>query len=130
MRKGCAKRPNDARYEGMKRGGRHDAYAEAALLAPRRTPYCFERAVVMRERRARSIEENPPGFGQFDPARLAPKQLDIELGLDRLDPLAERWLLHTEPLGCPGNVSLFGDNDEVPKVSQLHCYIHFDMNFG
>lgn len=78
---------------------------------------------------ARSIEENPPRFGQFDPARLTQKQLDIELGLDRLDPLAERWLLHTEPLGCPRNVSLFGDSDEVTKMSQFHCHIHFDMSF-
>src|SRR6476659_6442888 len=104
----------------MKRSGRHDAYAEAALLAPRGTACGFEGAVILRERRARTIEENPPRFGQFDPARLAAKQLHIELGFDRLDPLAKRRLLHAEPLRGPRDVPFFGDGDEVPEMSQLH----------
>jgi hypothetical protein len=87
------------------------------LLAPRSTASGLERAVVLRKGRARSIEEDPARFGQFDTARLTLKKLDIELGFDRPNPLAKRWLLHTEPLRCPRDVSFFGDGDEVPKMS-------------
>ena len=55
--------------------------------------------------RARPIKENAPGIGQFDPARLTAKELNVKLGFDRLDPLAKRRLLHAEPLGSPRDVT-------------------------
>src|SRR5262245_36554265 len=103
----------------MKRSGRHHAHAETTLLAPCGTACGFERVVVLRERRARTIKENLPRFSQLDPARLAAKELNVELGFDGLDPLAKRRLLYAEPLRGPHDVPFFGDGDEVPEMSQL-----------
>ena len=54
-------------------------------------------------------------------ARLAPEELDVELGLERLDLLAERRLLHAQPLGRPGDMLLLGDGDEIAEMTQLHA---------
>jgi hypothetical protein len=96
---------NGKRDERMKRRGRHDADAEASLLAAPGAPGRFKCAVILRQQRARMIEKHAPRFGQLDAARLAAQEHDIELALDCLDPLAQRRLLHTETLGRAGDVS-------------------------
>src|SRR3954451_20384783 len=112
----------------MERCGWHDAHAEAALLASRGAPSGFERMIVLRKYRTRIIEKNAPGLGQLDAARLAVKQLDIEFQLDRLNPLAQRRLLHPEPLGGSRDMCFFRDRDELPEMSELHSHIQFHMN--
>jgi hypothetical protein len=114
----------------MERSGWHDAHAEAALLASRGAPCRSECMVVLRKHRTRIIEKNAPGLGQLNAAGLAAKELDIEFQLDRLDPLAERRLLHAEPLGSPRDMSLFRDGDELPEMSELHSHIQYHMNYA
>ena len=79
------------------------------------------------------VEEDASGFGQFNTARLAAKELNIKFALDRLDALAERRLLHAEPFGGPRDMSFFSffcNGDEIPEMSKLHCHIQFNMNFA
>jgi len=114
----------------MKRRGRHDAHGNAALFAARSTTCRFKCPIILRDSRARSIEENTSGLGQLNATRLAAKKLNAELGFDRFYTLAEWWLLHAEPLGSPRNVPFLGDGHELTEVSQLHSYIVFNMNFG
>ena len=63
------------------------------------------------------------GIGQFDAARFAAEQLDVELPFERLDLLAERRLLHLKPFGSTRDVALLGDGDEIAKVAQFHWHI-------
>src|SRR3981189_3753127 len=101
-----------------KRRGRHDADAEASLLSAPGAPGRFECAIVLRQQRARMFEKPAPRFGQLDAARLSAQEHDIELALDRLDPLAQWRLLHTEPLGRAGDVSFLGHGDEMPQMPE------------
>jgi|SRR6476469_4451633 hypothetical protein len=112
----------------MERSSWHDAHAEAALLASRGASCRFECMVVLRKHRTRIIKKNAPGLGQFNAARLAAKELDIEFQLDRLDPLAERRLLHAKPLSGPRDVSFLRDGDELPEMPKLHSHIQYHMN--
>ena len=69
------------------------------------------------------LEQDAAGLRQLDAARLAAEELHVELPLDRLDLLAQGWLLHAEPLGGAGDVPLLRDRDEVPELPQVHHHI-------
>jgi len=71
-----------------------------------------------------NFEVDATRVGQFDAARLATKQLHIELAFQRFNLLAERRLLHAQSFSGARNVSFLGDRNEVPKVPQFHCHIH------
>jgi hypothetical protein len=47
--------------------------------------------------------------------------LNVQLELDRLDPLAEWRLLHAKPLGSTGNVPCLCDGNKLPEMSKLHA---------
>ena len=97
--------------------GAGDAKRNLALLASRGALHLLGGAFELREDGARIVEHCAAGIGQLDAARLAAEQLHIELALERLDLLAERRLLHAEPLGRPGDVALLGDRDEIAKMT-------------
>ncbi len=78
---------------------------------------------------ARLVEKDAARFRQLDPASLAAEQLHVEVLLDRLDLLAERRLLHSEPLGGPGDVSFLGNGDEVSELPQVHSPYPVRMAF-
>jgi hypothetical protein len=114
----------------MKRRGRHHADAEAALLAARGATSRFKCAVILRDRCASAIKENASGLSQLDATRLAAKELDVELGFDCLDPLAERRLLHAQPLGSSRDVALLGNGHELTEVPQLYSHTESNMHFA
>ena len=120
LRIGGPKFADDGRYEGMKQCRGLYADKEASLFATGRTACCLERAVVVRKGCTRSVEKNAPGFGQLDPARLAEKELHVELVFNRLDPLTERGLLQAKALRGSGDVTLLRDGNELAKMAQLH----------
>src|ERR1051326_4293746 len=104
----------------MKGGGAGEAEADPARLAARRAP-CRRRGMLdPLEDRARFSEQRFARLGQLDTARLAAKQLYIELLLEGSDLLAERRLLDAEPLGRPGHMPGFRDRHEIAKMAQLH----------
>jgi hypothetical protein len=51
------------------------------------------------------------------------KQVHAELGLELADLLGQRRLGHVQPLRGAAEVTLLGDSDEVPEVSQIHMRI-------
>src|SRR5712692_2217361 len=59
-------------------------------------------------------------LGQLDAARLAPEQLDLELGFERPDLLTQRRLLDAEAPRSAGDMALLGDRNEVAKMAQIH----------
>src|SRR5262245_39322537 len=107
----------------MQRGSARVAYGDPALLAPRRAPSGLTGVVELSKRCAGLVEESAAGVGELDAAWLAAEQLHIEFALQRLDLLAERRLLHAEPLGGARDVRFLGDRDEIAKVPQFHCHI-------
>jgi hypothetical protein len=56
--------------------------------------------------------------------------LDVELGFDCLDPLAERRLLHGQPLGGSRDVALLGNGHELTEVPQLYSHTESNMHFA
>jgi hypothetical protein len=76
----------------------------------------------MRQHGAGIVEENAPGVGQLDPARLAAKQLHAELAFHCFNPEAERGLLHAKPLRGSCDMPFLRNGDEVSKVPQLHSH--------
>src|SRR5215472_16257930 len=105
------------------------AHADLALLASRGAVGPIEAAVEGCECCARALKQGSTGIGQLNAARLAPKQLDIELAFDRVDLPAERRLLYAEPFFGPRDVPFLGDRDEIAELSQLHCYNPKGMSF-
>jgi hypothetical protein len=70
----------------------------------------------MAKRRACFLQERAAGLRHLHPACFAAEKLHMELAFDRLNLLAERWLLHAEPLGGPGDVPLFRDSDDIAEM--------------
>jgi hypothetical protein len=77
----------------MKRCRRRNAYADATLLASCRSPCRFEGLVEISEYCTGIVEECATSVRQHHAARLAAKQLHIELVFGRLDLAAEGRLL-------------------------------------
>src|SRR5262249_59644917 len=96
------------------------ADADPPFLPARRAPCRFERAVELGQHRAGVVEEGMSGCRQLDPARLATKELRAELALDRLNALAQRRLLHTQPFRGPRDVPFLGDGNEISQVPEIH----------
>src|SRR5437868_5592683 len=96
-----------------------NAHADSALLAPGRSPRRFKRMVQVCKRCTGIIQESSTSIGQLNTARLTAKQLHIKFALDRLDLLAERRLLHAEPLGGSGDVPFLRNYNEITEMSQL-----------
>ena len=65
-------------------------------------------------------QEGAAGVGQAHAARMAQEQGGIDLALERLDLLAERRLLHAQPLRRARDVPFMRDGDEIAKVTQFH----------
>jgi hypothetical protein len=114
----------------MKRRGWHHADAEAALLAARGATCRFKCTVVLRDHCTSAIKENASGLSQLDATRHAAKELDVELGFDCLDPLAERRLLHAESLSGSRDMAVLGNGHELTEVPQLYCHTETNMNFA
>ena len=108
-------------YKRMERSRRHNADTELALFASRRAARRFKCPIVLRQQGARVVEEDAARFGQFNAARQAPKQLNVKLAFDRLDPLAERRLLHAQPLGSASDMPFLCDGNKLLKMSKLHA---------
>jgi hypothetical protein len=68
-------------------------------------------------------EQRRPSVRQFDAARQATEQLDVEFLLQHANLLAERRLLHPQPLGGSRDVPFLSDRDEIPKMTELHSHI-------
>ena len=109
------------RHERVERGRAGEAEADPARLRRARCGGSRRRACSTRaEDRPRLGEKGCARLGQLDAARLAAEQLDLELGFERPDLLAERRLLDAEPLGGAGDMAFLGDRDEVAEVAQFH----------
>jgi hypothetical protein len=113
----------------MKGACGHNPYADSAFLATRCAPRRFEGPIKLRENRAPMGEKCVTRVGELNAARLAAKKLHIEFAFDRLDALAERRLLHSQPFRGARDVALLGDCNEVAEMPELHCHISKDMNF-
>jgi len=49
------------------------------------------------------------------------EQFHLEVPLERLDLLRQRWPGDAQPFGRPPEIQLIGNRDEVPKLPQLHA---------
>src|SRR5262245_57013258 len=121
---------NDARDEGMKWRRAREPDGDFPLLAARGAPGRRERMIDVGQDRTGIGEQRRAGVGQLDAARLAAKQLHIELPLQCANLLAERRLLHAEPFRRPRDVLYLGDGDEISKVPELHLPFPIDMNIA
>src|SRR3546814_8255858 len=114
-----------------RRGGEADGHPP--LLATRRALRLGERGLYLAEDAARVDQQALARLGQLDAARLAAEELHLQLGLQRLDLLAERRLLHAKALGGAGHVPLLGYGDAVAQMAQVHGlslwygYCHYDI---
>jgi hypothetical protein len=51
--------------------------------------------------------------------------LHVELPLQRANLLAERRLLHPQPLGGSRDVPFLSDRDEIAEMTELHSHIQW-----
>jgi hypothetical protein len=72
------------------------------------------------EHDARFRQQGFAGLGQLDTARLAPEQLDLELGLEGTDLLAERRLLDAEPRCRASHMAFLSDGYKIAEMAQFH----------
>src|SRR3954471_22793881 len=82
------------------------------------------------EDRTRLIEKSAASLGQFNPACLAVKELDVEFPLDPFDQSTQRRLLRSKPLGGAREMPLLGDRDEIPELPEVHVRISKGMILG
>ena len=119
-RMGFAERSDRARYKRMERRRTGKTETDAAGLTTRRPLGRRDRITNPGKDHLGLGEEGAARRGQLYPPRLAVKKPRIELTLQRLDLLRQRWLLDTEPLGRAGNMTLLGDSDKITEVAKFH----------
>jgi hypothetical protein len=66
------------------------------------------------------LEEEPARICKFDAALRAMEKRSLQLGLEELDLVTERWLRDVKRCRCLSEVQGLGDRHEVSQVSQLH----------
>ena len=112
----------------MERSRAGEAEGDSPGVAARRPAGRADRVLDLLQDCLRLGKQGVPRLGQFDPARLAAEQLDLQLGFERLDLLAQRRLLNAQPLGGAGDVAFLGDRDEVAEMAQFHMSINMNTN--
>ena len=94
--------------------------AQPADLAPRQSPRQL--------RQISRVVQHAPGMGQpllsdrRQPHRSfgAEEQLHAQVGLERLDALAERGLRHVQAFRGPAEMKFVGHGDEMAQLAQVH----------
>ena len=94
--------PQDARLAGVDRAGGGDGHVELG------------------EHGAGVAQEGLARRGQLHPAARALQQRAAELGLERVDLLAERRLGDVQSRRGAPEVQLLGDGDEIAKLAEFH----------
>jgi hypothetical protein len=100
------------------------------LFASRRSLRRFDRSVLLRQHRPRVVQKHPSSLGQLDTPSLAAEELCAEVAFHRLDTVAQMRLLHAEALRGTGNVSFFGDSDEMPEMFELNVHAKIRMDIA
>ena len=78
------------------------------------------RMVDLPQDRLRLGKERLARLGQLDAPRLPSEQLDLKLGFERPDLLAQRRLLDAKALRRTGDMALLGHRDEIAEMAQFH----------
>ncbi len=110
----------------MKRGRTGEAEPDPPGFAARRPAGGVDRMIDLLQNGLRLGKQHLAGLGQFNPARLALKQLRAKLGFERADLLTERRLLDAQALRRAGDMPLLGNRDEVARMAQFHIVFHID----
>jgi hypothetical protein len=79
-------------------------------------------AIKHPERLTRTVEEDPAGRRERNPAAVALKQLDPNRRLQLADLGAENLLCDMEPAGCGGKTGFLGDTHEVAEMAHLDVH--------
>ena len=58
--------------------------------------------------------------GQGHAARFPLQELDAQFFFQSFHLLAQRWLSHVQATGCRRNLTFFGDDHEVRKLTDIH----------
>jgi hypothetical protein len=73
--------------------------------------------VCPHQHRARFLQQNPPGFGRADAARMAIHWAHAELCFQTAEEAREPWLVHAEAFGRSRHMPLFGESNEGRKTA-------------
>ena len=65
-------------------------------------------------------QEDRAGIGQFDGLRISHEKDDAQFFFQSFHLLAQRWLSHVQATGCRRNLTFFGDDHEVRKLTDIH----------
>jgi hypothetical protein len=117
-RDALGERPHDGRHKVV-RDRRQEADAHVAELAVSGAADGVDRALGLREDRARLAQQHRADLGQLDAAGTALEQRNPELRLERADLLRERLLRDVQSPRGAGEVALLRDGDEVAQLAQL-----------
>jgi len=72
------------------------------------------------EETLRFIQEDPAGMGQLDMPFAACEQRDPQLLLEQPHLVTQCWLGDVHALGCPREMELLGDGNEVTQLAKVH----------
>ena len=106
-------------------GLRRNADDQLPGFLPRRLPRQARRALGRGQNPARFPEEPISRRRELDVTPDAPQKIDLELGLEIPDLLAQGRLGGVETVRGAAEVEVLGDRDEVAKVPQLHEAVPF-----
>lgn len=99
---------------------RSEAHPQAAEFAAGNLSRFIDRLTGRGKNVSRPAQESRSGFGEAYPTLAALEQAGADLFFERTDLDRQRRLADVQPFGCPSEIELFGDGDEVAEVAQLH----------
>ena len=107
------------RNQRVKRGRVDHAQPQAPQFSARNPAHADLGLLSLLYQRAGIIEQGFAGGRQFHAARQSAKQRGAQMLLQRLDLLRQRWLRHAQLPGGAGDMSRFGNGNEVAQCAQL-----------
>ena len=97
------------------------AHAEDARLPSLGEVRARHRSVGELDRLTGVVEEDAAGVGELDSSAIADEELDADGAFELQDLLRETRLGDVEAIGCPPEVELLGDGDEVPELAEINA---------
>ena len=114
----------------MQRGRTGKADCQPPALSPSCAAHYVGDAIHLGENAPRFFQQSLPGGGRTYASGQAFHQCNAEFGFQALQHPRQRWLLHSKPLSCAGDIAFLCDGNEgfeLANFQHWHTFLVWEV---